>query len=42
MDGKKERGSAENSSPGKKEALKKANEEWQVILDNFKISLKVM
>ena len=39
---KRERGSAENSSPGKKQTLKKAEEEWQVILDNFKISLKVM
>ena len=33
---KKERGSTEKSSPGKKQALKKAEEEWQVILDNFK------
>ena len=32
---KRERGSAENSSPGKKQTLKKAEEEWQVILDNF-------
>ena len=40
---KRERGSAENSSPErKKQTLKKAEEEWQVILDNFKISLKVM
>ena len=39
---KRERGSAKNSSPGKKQTLKKAEEEWQVILDNFKISLKVM
>ena len=33
----KEKGSTEKSSPGKKQALKKAEKEWQVMLNCFKV-----